>query len=83
MGGFFFFFFGQEACGILHPWPGIEPASFALEVKVLTTGPPGKSLNFNKKKLKYSWFTVFQVYNKTIIYLCINIFFQILFYYRL
>ena len=42
-----FFFFGHEACRILHPQPGIEPASLALEVKFLTTGPPGKSLNFN------------------------------------
>ena len=30
------------ACGILVPWPGIEPAS-PLEGGFLTTGPPGKS----------------------------------------
>ena len=41
-----FWFFGQEACGILAPRPGIEPAPPALEGKVLTTGPPGKSLCF-------------------------------------
>ena len=33
----------SEAPGILIPWPGIEPMSPALEVKFLTTGPPGKS----------------------------------------
>ena len=32
-----------EACGILVPRPGIEPASPALEGRFLTTGPPGKS----------------------------------------
>ena len=37
-------FFGSEACGILAPRPGIEPVPPALEGKVLTTGPPGKSL---------------------------------------
>ena len=31
-------------CGILVPWPGIEPTSPALEGRFLTTGPPGKSL---------------------------------------
>ena len=40
-----FWFFGHEACGILTPWAGIEPAPPALKGKVLTTGPPGKSLN--------------------------------------
>ena len=39
----FFWFFGHEACGILAPRPGIEPAPPALEGEVLTTGPPGKS----------------------------------------
>ena len=37
-------FFGHEACGILAPWPGIEPAPHTLESKVLTTELPGKSL---------------------------------------
>ena len=36
-------FFGCEACGILVPWLGIEPAPSALEGEVLSTGPPGKS----------------------------------------
>ena len=40
-----FWFFGPEAGGILAPQPGIEPTPPALEGKVLTTGPPGKSLN--------------------------------------
>ena len=38
-----FWFFGREACGILAPRPGIEPAPPALEGEVLTTGPPRKS----------------------------------------
>ena len=32
--------FGHEACGILVPWPGIEPTPPAIEGEVLTTGPP-------------------------------------------
>ena len=36
-------FFGFKVCRILAPWPGIKPTSSALEAKVLTTGPPGKS----------------------------------------
>ena len=42
---FMFWFFGLKACGILAPRPGIDPAPPALESKVLTTGPPGKSPN--------------------------------------
>ena len=38
-------FFGCKACGILAPRPGNEPAPSALEGKVLTNGPPGKSPN--------------------------------------
>ena len=34
------------ACGVLVPWPGIEPASPALEGGFFTTGPPGKSHPF-------------------------------------
>ena len=37
---FLFWFFGCEACGILSPWPGIEPAPPVFEGKVLTTGLP-------------------------------------------
>ena len=33
------------ACGISVPHPGIEPASPALLGRLLTTGPPGKSLD--------------------------------------
>jgi len=40
---FMFWFFGIEPCGILAPQQGIEPLSPALEGKVLTTGPPGKT----------------------------------------
>ena len=42
---FFFFFFALWACGILASQPGIELSPPALEGKVLTTGPPRKSLN--------------------------------------
>ena len=38
-----FGFFGPEACGILAPRPGIEPARPELEGEVLTTGKPGTS----------------------------------------
>ena len=31
------------ACGILVPWPGIEPMTSALQGGFLTTGPPRKS----------------------------------------
>ena len=37
-------FSGCEACRILASQPGIEPVPSVLEGKVLTTGPPGKSL---------------------------------------
>ena len=40
---FKFWFFGYEACGILAPPSGIEPAPPAQEGEVLTTGLPGKS----------------------------------------
>ena len=39
------FYFVPELCGILVPRPGIESSPPALEGKVLTTGPPGKSLH--------------------------------------
>ena len=39
-----FWFFGHQACVILPPRLRVEPTSPALEDKVLTTGPPGKSL---------------------------------------
>ena len=35
--------FGYEACVILAPRVGIEPATPAMEGEVLTTGPPRKS----------------------------------------
>ena len=41
-----------EVCGILvPPSPGIEPSSPSLEGRLLTTGPPGKSLFFFKSSL--------------------------------
>ena len=42
----FFFFFGHEARGILVPWRGMERAPPALESKVLSPGPPGKSQEY-------------------------------------
>ena len=49
---FMFWFSGCKACGILVPWPGIEPASPPVEGEVLTTGPLGKSLlmYFNRSR---------------------------------
>ena len=43
---FFFFFFWSHhpACGILVPWPGIEPGLWQWNHWVLTTGLPRKSL---------------------------------------
>ena len=43
---FMFWFFGHKTCGILAPQPEIEPMPLALEGKVLTTGPPGKPLDW-------------------------------------
>ena len=48
------------ACGILVPRPGIEPVSPALQDGFLTTGPPGKSLNYQFCRTKengklYHW----------------------------
>ena len=40
---FYVLIFWPQACGILAPQPGIKPSSPALEGKVITTGPPGKS----------------------------------------
>ena len=42
--GFFFCFFGHAVRGILVPRSGVEPAPLHWERKVLTIGPPGKSL---------------------------------------
>ena len=39
----FFFWLHHAACGILVPWPGIEPRALAIKHKVLTSEPPGKS----------------------------------------
>ena len=41
---FVFWLFGYEACGVLAPWPGMEPTPPALEGKVLNSRvPPGTS----------------------------------------
>ena len=46
--------FGPEACGMLAPDPGIKLVPLALEHKVLTTGPPGKSQHFFKVVIIFS-----------------------------
>ena len=38
-----FWFFGNEACGILASWPGIKFTPPALEGEDSTTEPPEKS----------------------------------------
>ena len=47
--------FGSRAYGILALWPGIESEPPVLEDDVLTTGPPGKSLEWISIKYNYSW----------------------------
>ena len=37
-------FRGPEECGIVVPWPGIEPIPPAWQGRLLPAGPPGKSL---------------------------------------
>ena len=56
-------FFGHEACGILPPWPGIEPASPALKGNVSTSGPPEKSphLSFESEDIR-SWRATYHLY---------------------
>ena len=46
---FLFYCFDPETCGISAPRSGIKPAPLALEVRVLTTGLPGKPLIFYKQ----------------------------------
>ena len=65
-----FWFFGLEACGILAPRPAIEPVPHALEGKVLTPGPPGKSCvlylkgSFNQLTLGLFPYWKFFIYKK-------------------
>ena len=54
------------SCGILTSWPGIEPTPPALEGKVLTTGPPGKSLDVLFCSLLFSFFSWHNSYNNRI-----------------
>ena len=55
-----FWFSSLEACEVLAPSPGIKPMPPALEGKILTTGPPGKSWNFPIKKIIKTFFSSFQ-----------------------
>ena len=47
-----FFWLHRVACGILVPWPEIEPPPGQWKCQVLTTGPPGNS---------FFWGTVFLI----------------------
>ena len=54
--------FGQKACGISAPQPGIKSTYPALEDEVLTFGPPGKSLFYYcLKKMFYYFMFISQV----------------------
>ena len=46
----FFFFFGCQTCGVLAPWPGIEPASLCTGSWSSSPGPPGKSLELFRRQ---------------------------------
>ena len=46
--------FDHKACEFLAPQPGTEPTPPVLEIKVLTTGPPGKSLENILKDISHS-----------------------------
>ena len=96
-----------SSCGaraqLLHsmwdlPGPGLEPVSAALAGRFLTTVPPGKPWSFFSFfffKLKFSQFTMFQVYSKVFqvyskviqlyiyIHIHTHILFQILSHYKL
>ena len=55
----FILFFGQEACRILAPQPGIKPACPEMEGKVLTAGLPGKSPDI-------FWYWIIKVNNNNV-----------------
>ena len=51
---FFFFFFGlATSCRMLVPQPGIKPGPLQCKCRVLTTGPPGNSLEHFKLLWSY------------------------------
>ena len=54
---------GSTECGILVPWPGIEPMSPALEGRVWTTGAPGKSTDIQFQSSTFSVLTFTYVKN--------------------
>ena len=45
------------ACGILLPWPGLNPGPQQWEHGVLTTGPPGNSQHYLYLKHNYDIFS--------------------------
>ena len=51
-----FWFFGQEACGILVPQPGIEPTPPALEGEVLITDCQKSPSRHFRLLIKDAWF---------------------------
>ena len=61
-----FWFFGLKVFGILSPQPGIESTLPALEDKVLTTEPPGKSC-------PGMLILFFLIYQHTYIHICVHV----------
>ena len=60
-----FWLFGHAACGILAPQPGVEPAPLELGGKVLTTGPPEKSLDYVlEEECGKTWISLSLITNK-------------------
>ena len=68
-------FFDHGGCGVLAPWPGIEPTPSALEGEVLTTEQPGRSqiftfiitLKYLRKESFLKGFFFFSVFFKLLI----------------
>ena len=58
VGHFQSLYFGHEACGILAPWPGIEPTPLELEGEILTIEPTEKS-----HKLLFSY-PIYSIYDQ-------------------
>ena len=58
---------GREACGILAPRPGMEPAPPALERIILTTETPGKYRTKYNKLLKLKYEGAYQTFFSSLI----------------
>ena len=67
-----FSFFGQVACGILVPQPGIEPEASALEARNLNHWTPGKSPEvLFPTHLAFHLALGSQVWNNSSVFLCL------------